>query len=235
MTGVASRRRADELIAAGRVRVNGAPVPPGGMMVTPGRDRVEVDGAALARLDHRYFAANKPAGHLSAVRDRSRRPLVIDLLGKDAAGMYPVGRLDRESRGLILLTNDGELSHRVQHPRHHLEKEYRVVVRGRPNAAATRRLRRGVVLEEGQTAPADVELVGDGPIPGTTELTMVLRQGWKRQVRRSLRAVGHEVIDLHRVRIGPLAIGDLAEGAVRELTPAEVAALRAAVGLEAPA
>ena len=231
MAGVASRRHADELIAGGRVLVNGKAPPPGGMLVTPGRDRVEVDGALLEQDRRRYFVVNKPAGYLSAVSDRSRRPLVVSLLGDDAPGMHPVGRLDRDSRGLLLLTNDGALSYRVQHPKHHLDKEYRVVVTGRPNAAATRRLRRGVVLEEGRTAPADVELVGEGPTPGTTELSVVLRQGWKRQIRRSLRAVGHRVVDLRRVRIGPLTLGDLGEGRARELAAGEVVALRAAVGL----
>jgi 23S rRNA pseudouridine2605 synthase len=235
MAGVAARRKADSLIAAGRVTVNGARTPPGGVMVRPGRDIVAVDGSEVrpAPAEHHYLAVNKPAGYLTAVSDRSRRPLVMSLVrGHPAAGrLHPVGRLDLDSRGLILLTDDGELSFRLQHPRHHVEKEYEAVVRGRPSAEAVARLREGVVLEEGRTAPAQVKVVGNGPDAGTTRVRIVIRQGWKRQVRRSFLVVGHRVLDLRRVRIGPLRIGDLAEGGVRELTAAEVAALRAEVGL----
>jgi 23S rRNA pseudouridine2605 synthase len=235
MAGVAARRKADDLIAAGRVTVNGARTPPGGLMVRPGRDVVAVDGSEVrpAPAEHHYLAVNKPAGYLSAVSDRSRRPLVTSLLrGRPATErLHPVGRLDLDSRGLILLTDDGELSFRLQHPRHHVEKEYEAIIRGRPSAEALEKLRQGVVLEEGRTAPAQVKVVGGGPDAGTSRVRIVIRQGWKRQVRRSFLVVGHRVLDLRRVRIGPLRIGDLAEGAARELTTAEVGALRREVGL----
>jgi 23S rRNA pseudouridine2605 synthase len=239
MAGVAARRRADELIAAGRVRVNGAAPPPGGVLVTPGRDVVEVDGAEVRPAEaHRYIAVNKPAGYLSAVSDRSRRPLVTSLvpagLGGATSGrqpLHPVGRLDLRSRGLILMTDDGELSFRLQHPRHHVEKEYRVVVGGRPREPQLEKLRQGLELEEGRTAAAEVEVIS-GTARGLTSLRVVLRQGWKRQLRRSFQAIGYHVSDLVRVRIGPLQLGDLEEGRSRVLTPAEVAALRRAVGLD---
>jgi pseudouridine synthase len=235
MAGVAARRKADQLVAAGRVTVNGAKPPPGGQLVRPGEDVVAVDGTEVraAPAEHHYLAVNKPAGYLSAVSDRSRRPLVTALV-KGRAGverLHPVGRLDLDSRGLILLTDDGELSFRLQHPRHHVDKEYEVVVRGRPSEEVLDRLRGGVELEEGRTAPSKVKLLGGGPDAGTTRLLVVLRQGWKRQIRRSLQVLGHRVVDLRRVRIGPLRLGDLAEGRSRELRQAEVDALRGEVGL----
>jgi 23S rRNA pseudouridine2605 synthase len=235
MAGVAARRKADELIAAGRVTVNGAKPPPGGRLVRPGEDIVAVDGAEVrpAPAEHHYLAVNKPAGYLSAVSDRTRRPLVTSLVkGRDGADrLHPVGRLDLDSRGLILLTDDGELSFRLQHPRHHVEKEYEVVVRGKPSQEVLDKLRSGVQLEEGRTAPSTVKLLGGGPDAGTSRLRVVLRQGWKRQVRRSLQVLGHRVVDLRRVRIGPLRLGDLVEGGARELRQTEVDALRREVGL----
>jgi 23S rRNA pseudouridine2605 synthase len=235
MAGVAARRKADELIAAGRVTVNGAKPPPGGRLVRPGEDIVAVDGAEVrpAPAEHHYLAVNKPAGYLSAVSDRTRRPLVTSLVkGREGADrLHPVGRLDLDSRGLILLTDDGELSFRLQHPRHHVEKEYEVVVRGKPSQEVLDKLRSGVQLEEGRTAPSTVKLLGGGPDAGTSRLRVVLRQGWKRQVRRSLQVLGHRVVDLRRVRIGPLRLGDLVEGGARDLRQTEVDALRREVGL----
>lgn len=239
MAGVAARRKADELIAAGRVRVNGATPPPGGVLVVPGRDHVEVDGAVVTpAAKHRYAAVNKPAGYLSAVSDRSPRPLVTSLLPvglrERAPGrqpLHPVGRLDLRSRGLIILTDDGELSFRLQHPRHHVEKEYLVTVDRKPVAKDLERLRRGVKLDEGTTAPAEVEVVPQAKRGRAATLRIVLRQGWKREIRRSLDVLGYRVIDLLRVRIGPLRLGDLPEGRGRELTAGEVAELRATVGL----
>jgi len=235
IAGVAARRKADELIAAGRVTVNGSPTPPGGLLVMPGQDIVAVDGAEVkpALAEHRYLAVNKPAGYLTAVSDRSHRPLVTALVRNRPAAerLHPVGRLDLDSRGLILLTDDGELSFRLQHPRHHVDKEYELIVRGRPSAEALEKLRQGVVLEEGRTAPAEVKLVGSGPDTGTTRLRVVLRQGWKRQLRRSFQSVGHRVLDVRRIRIGSLRLGDLPEAGVRELRASEVEALRREVGL----
>jgi 23S rRNA pseudouridine2605 synthase len=235
MAGIAARRKADALIAAGRVTVNGGPTPRGGQLVRPGLDVVSVDGAEVgpAPPAQNYVAVNKPPGYLSAVSDRSHRPLVTSLVrGREGANrLHPVGRLDLDSRGLILLTDDGELSFRIQHPRHHVAKEYRVVVRGRPTPETLEKLRRGVLLEEGVTSRSEVSVLGRGPDADTTRLQVVLRQGWKRQLRRSLRVLGHPVIDLCRTRIGPLRLGQLAEGAARELKASEVEALRHEVGL----
>lgn len=232
MCGAAARRKADELIAAGRVTVNGEPTPPGGRMVTPGEDRVELDGRLVESLGaHRYFAVNKPVGYLSAVSDRTRRPLVTQLVPRAdrEAGIHPVGRLDLRSHGLIVLTDDGELSFRLQHPRHHVEKEYRVEVRGELSEAALDRLRAGVKLEEGTTAPAVFEVLERGG--RRVVVRVVLRQGWKRQLRRSFAEVEATVLDLKRTRVGPLQLGDLPEGKSRRLTDGEVAALRSAVDL----
>jgi 23S rRNA pseudouridine2605 synthase len=196
---------------------------------------VALDGAEVGPTPagRSYVAVNKPAGYLSAVSDRSRRPLVTSLVrGREGANrLRPVGRLDLNSRGLILLTDDGELSFRLQHPRHHVAKEYRVMVRGRPTPETLEKLRRGVVLEEGTTSPSEVAVLGRGPDADTTRLRVVLSQGWKRQLRRSLRALGHPVIDLCRTRIGPLRLGQLAEGAARDLKPSEVESLRHEVQL----
>jgi 23S rRNA pseudouridine2605 synthase len=232
LCGVAARRKADLLIAEGRVTVNGAVPPPGGVLVAPGRDEVRVDGGVVTRGERamRYFAVNKPPGYLSAVSDRSRRPLVVGLVPDPVPGLAPVGRLDLESRGLILLTDDGEMSFRLQHPRHHVEKEYEVTVSGAVTEAQLAKLRAGVKLEEGTTAPARYDVIEESA--GSTRLRAVLRQGWKRQVRRSLASVRLRVTDLCRVRIGPLLLGDLPAGKSRPLLPGEVAALRAAVGLE---
>ncbi|HEV1997837.1 MAG TPA: pseudouridine synthase, partial [Candidatus Dormibacteraeota bacterium] len=232
MCGVAARRKADELIAAGRVTVNGEPTPPGGRLVTPGLDRVELDGHLVeSAAAHRYFAVNKPVGYLSAVSDKTRRPLVTQLVPRAdrEAGVHPVGRLDLRSHGLIILTDDGELSFRLQHPRHHVEKEYRVEVRGELTEAALDTLRAGVKLDEGTTSPAVFEVLARGA--RRVVVRVVLRQGWKRQLRRSFAEVETTVLDLKRTRVGPLDLGDLPEGKSRRLSDGEVAALRAAVDL----
>jgi 23S rRNA pseudouridine2605 synthase len=234
MCGVAARRKADELIAGGRVTVNGAATPPGGVMVRPGQDLVEVDGRPVQpNPGHRYLVVNKPVGYLSAVSDRTRRPLVTQLVPRAdrEAGVHPVGRLDLRSHGLILLTDDGELSFRLQHPRHHVEKEYLVQVRGELGEDALEKLRAGVDLAEGTTSPAVFEVLERGG--RRVIVRVVLRQGWKRQLRRSFAAVESTVLDLKRVRVGPLVLGDLPEGRSRALLPDEVTVLRAAVGLEA--
>ncbi|MGI8607782.1 MAG: pseudouridine synthase [Candidatus Dormibacteria bacterium] len=232
MCGVAARRKADEMIAAGRVTVNGAPTPPGGQMVTPGTDVVAVDGQPVqSAVAHRYYAVNKPVGYLSAVSDRTRRPLVTQLVPRAdrEAGIHPVGRLDLRSHGLIILTDDGELSFRLQHPRHHVDKEYRVEVRGELSEASLDQLRAGVHLEEGTTTAAVFEVLERGA--RRVVVRVVLRQGWKRQLRRSFAEVEATVLDLKRIRVGPLELGDLPEGKSRRLTDPEVAALRGAVQL----
>jgi len=217
--GVASRRAATEIVRAGRVRVDGE------RELDPAREidgqRVELDGRPVAGIEPRVvYALNKPAGVVSTVHDTHGRPTVVDLV-RDDRRLYPVGRLDADSTGLILLTNDGELANLLAHPRHEVPKAYRAHLGGgRPSATALAALRDGVVLDDGRTAPAQVRRVSANVIE------LELREGRKRQVRRMCEAVGHSVIELTRVRFGPLELGGLELGAARLLTDAEVTALR---------
>jgi 23S rRNA pseudouridine2605 synthase len=214
--GVASRRGADELIKAGRVRVNGEP----GQLNTfvQAHDRVEVDGEPVAKQRLAYVLLNKPAGVVTTARDPQGRPTVVELVGHESR-VVPVGRLDADTTGALLLTNDGPLAHRLAHPRYGVEKVYVADVAGDLDEDALRRLREGVELEDGPTAPAKARRLARGRI----ELT--LHEGRNRQVKRMLEAVGHPVRRLHRSRYAGLEVGDLEPGAWRELTSAEVARL----------
>lgn len=215
--GVASRRKADELIKAGRVTVNGEP----GQLNTfvASSDRVELDGRPLAKQQLAYVLLHKPAGVVTTAHDPQGRPTVVDLVGHDSR-VVPVGRLDADTTGVLLLTNDGELAHRLAHPRYGVEKVYEAEVEGRPGAEVLRRLREGIELEDGPTAPAGARVIA----PGRVEL--VLHEGRTHQVKRMLEAVDHPVRRLHRSRYAGLTLGSLAPGAWRELTRAEVDALR---------
>ncbi len=219
--GVASRRAADELIKAGRVRVNGAP---GELNSDVGaRDVVEVDGERVRPQKLAYVLLHKPAGVVTTARDPHGRPTVVDLIGRKP-GVVPVGRLDADTTGVLLLTNDGPLAHRLAHPRYAVDKVYVADVEGRPSDAALRRLAEGVELEDGRTAPARVRRLG----PSRLELT--IHEGRKHQVKRMLEAVGHPTRSLHRSRYSGLGVEGLAPGEWRELMPAEIAALRARAG-----
>ena len=226
--GVAARRKADELIAAGRVTVNGRSAALG-QLVRPGLDRVAVDGAEITAVPRAYLMLNKRAGVLTTVRDDRGRATVMERLPAGTGRLYPVGRLDLDSRGLVLLTNDGELAGRLTHPRYHVEKEYRVAIAGAPAEGALQRLRKGLRVGDESFLPAEVEVLKASP--RETRVRMVLREGRKREVRRMWRALGHDVLDLERVRIGPLRLGRLAPGAIRPLTRAEVHRLRESAGL----
>jgi 23S rRNA pseudouridine2605 synthase len=217
--GVASRRGADELIKAGRVRVNGEP---GQLNTFVGAgDVVELDGRPLAPQTLGYVLLHKPAGVVTTARDPHGRPTVVGLVDHPAR-VVPVGRLDADTTGALLLTNDGPLAHRLAHPRYRVEKVYDVEVEGRPDDAALRRLAEGVELEDGRTAPAGVRRLG----PSTLELT--LHEGRKHQVKRMCEAVGHPVVRLHRSGYAGLTVAGLDPGAWRELTAREVERLRAA-------
>jgi 23S rRNA pseudouridine2605 synthase len=224
--GVASRRAAEQLIAAGRVSVGGEPV------TDPARDvdessGVAVDGRPVVPEPHEVHALNKPAGVVSTARDTHGRPTVVELV-RSRRRLYPVGRLDADSTGLILLTNDGELAERLTHPRYGVEKVYRARVQpARVSQRALDALRRGVELEDGRTAPARVRQ----PRPGVLEIT--IREGRKRQVRRMCEAVGHRVIELQRVAFGPLGLRGLEPGESRRLSRAEVERLRRAARITA--
>ncbi len=228
---MASRRGADELIAAGRVLVNGRRPPPSGLLVDPESDRVTVDGRAVAPVTgHAYLALNKPPGVLVTASDPEGRPTIFDLLGEhQGRRLFAAGRLDYDTSGLLLVTDDGELANRLAHPRYKVLKEYVATVRGVPGERDLRTLREGVQLDDGMTQPAEVELLGSAR--GTSDVRLVLREGRNRQVRRMLEAVGHNPRALVRTAFGPVRLGRLKEGGVRRLRPGEVQALRRAAGL----
>ena len=219
--GLGSRRTCDELVAAGRVTVNGEVAEPG-TRVDPDHDTIAVDGAVVGvRPGLVHYLLNKPAGVVTTASDPQGRPTVVGLVPAEPR-VFPVGRLDADTEGLLLLTNDGDLAQRVAHPSHGVEKEYLAEVEGTPSRGALRRLREGVELDDGPTAPAQVTAVA----PGALRIT--LHEGRNRQVRRMCAAVGHPVVRLVRVRIGPLADRQLAPGEWRELTQAEVRSLERA-------
>jgi pseudouridine synthase len=226
--GVASRRGAEALIAAGRVAVNGEVVTDPGRRIDPRADQISVDGRPVRPPpDKVYVALNKPPGVVSTTNDPWGRPTVLDLLPR-IGRLYPVGRLDAESEGLMLMTNDGELANRLMHPRYGCAKEYRALVRGEPTPDRLEQLRRGVLLDDGLTAPAEAEV--EGAEAGGHWLRVTLREGRKRQVRRMLAALGLQVERLQRVRIGSLRLGALPLGACRPLSRTEIAALQGTAG-----
>jgi 23S rRNA pseudouridine2605 synthase len=218
--GVASRRRSEELIAKGLVTVGGETV------VDPARDvdetsDVRVNGAPLGTEAREVWAVNKPAGVVSTAREPGERRAVVELVDSKAR-LYPVGRLDADSTGLLLLTNDGELANHLTHPRYEVAKTYRARLAKPPRERELARLRHGVELEDGPTAPAQVRAVSD------REIEIVLREGRNRQVRRMVEAVGNRVVALQRTGFGPLTLGKLGEGQARRLSAREVEKLRVA-------
>ena len=220
--GIGSRRVCEDLIAEGRVRVDGD-IAVLGRRVDPETALIEVDGAPVGvRPDLVHYVLNKPAGVVTTADDPQGRPTVVGLVPNEPR-VFPVGRLDVDTEGLLLLTNDGELAHRLTHPSYGVEKEYVAEVEGLPTRAVLRRLREGVELDDGPTAPARATLVD----PSVVRLT--IHEGRNRQVRRMCEAVGHSVVRLVRTRIGPLADRSLAPGAWRELTGDEVRSLQRAV------
>lgn len=232
--GVCSRRKADELIAAGKVRVNGELVTELGLRIRPQSDVVLVQGKqvlpAVQQREYRYIALHKPVQVVSTASDPEGRQTVVDLLpgGYQSQRLYPVGRLDYFSEGLILLTNDGELTHRLTHPRYHLSKIYEVTVRELPTPEMLHHMRSGMTLAEGERlAPVEVSTSPDNP----RHMHLTLRQGVNRQIRRMCRDLGLTILKLIRVSIGPVRLGNLPSGESRELAGDEVAALKKAVRL----
>jgi len=223
--GVASRRAAEQLILEGRVTVNGTVITKLGVQVDPDRDAIKVDGRRIRQRppQRTYLALNKPRGVLTTLSDPEGRPTIIDLLPRGIPRVYPVGRLDFNSEGLILLTDDGDLARLLTHPGSGVEKVYRVKIQGTPDTRALDRIRRGITLDGRKTAPARVRIYRQGKNPW---LEIAVTEGRKHLVRRMLEAVGHRVTKLRRMRIGTLDLGDLPAGQVRRLTDNELSRLR---------
>jgi 23S rRNA pseudouridine2605 synthase len=220
--GAASRRKADELIKAGRVTVNGEP---GQLNTFVGKqDRVELDGRPVAKQPLAYVLLNKPAGVVTTASDPHGRPTVVELVSDFPVRVVPVGRLDADTTGALLLTNDGDLAHRLAHPRYEVEKVYEAEVEGEPSDEALRRLEQGIELDDGRTAPAKAKRLA----PSRIELA--IHEGRKHQVKRMLEAVGHPVKRLHRSRYAGLTLKGLGPGDSRELTGAAVERLRSGYG-----
>ncbi|MCH8083149.1 MAG: rRNA pseudouridine synthase [Myxococcales bacterium] len=227
--GVASRRAAEDLIRAGRVTVNGV-VATLGESADPDRDAISFDGERIQREPLEYWIVHKPRGVLTTVSDPQGRSTVVDLVRDSTVRLFPVGRLDLLSEGLVLLTNDGPLAHSLLHPSFGEEREYRVTVRGSFDRSTQRRISEGVELEDGLTAPARVGAVRFDPQTRTTRFALTLVEGKKRQIRRMMRELGRPVVRLVRVRLGPLELGQLEPGKARPLGARERRVLRKALG-----
>lgn len=229
--GVASRRAVERLIAEGRVSVNGGVVTEMGTKVSSRADVVEVDGVVVvAREGARvYFALNKPAGYLTTLADPQGRATIVDLMPQGAPRLFAVGRLDADTTGLLILTDDGDLAYRLMHPAFHVPKTYHATVAQEPSESVLEQLRAGVQLDDGMTAPAEANVIGcDG---GRCVVALTIREGRKRQVRRMFYTLRHPVLELCRVSFGPVQLGSLPPGATRALSDDEVLALRHAAGL----
>ncbi|KXG75301.1 Ribosomal large subunit pseudouridine synthase B [Fervidicola ferrireducens] len=221
MAGIASRRACETLILDGRVQVNGKIVKELGIKVDPDVDEVRVDGE-ICRIKMKpvYIIMNKPKGVLTTVKDPFGRPTIIDLLAGVKERVFPVGRLDKDTEGLLIITNDGELSYKLTHPKHQIDKTYIAKVMGVPDEKDIRRLRKGIFLEDGKTAPAKVRILKKGK--NFAVLEIIIHEGRKRQVRRMCEAIGHPVLSLRRTRIGNLTLRGLAPGGWRYMTEEEV-------------
>ncbi|AYK68064.1 MULTISPECIES: 23S rRNA pseudouridine(2605) synthase RluB [Bacillus] len=224
--GVASRRKAEELIKEGKVKVNGKVVTELGVKVT-GSDQIEVNGLKVEREEPVYFLLYKPRGVISAVQDDKGRKVVTDFFKNIPQRIYPIGRLDYDTSGLLLLTNDGEFANKLMHPKYEIDKTYVAKVKGIPPKELLRKLERGIRLEEGKTAPAKAKLLSLDKKKQTSIIQLTIHEGRNRQVRRMFEAIGHEVIKLKREEYAFLNLRGLHTGDARELTPHEVKRLRA--------
>ena len=222
MSGAASRRAAEAMIEDGRVKVNGKTIAEQGVKVEIGADKVTVDGKELKIKDKKYYIMlNKPTGYVSTAKDQFDRPTVIDLVGGEiGTRIFPVGRLDYDTEGLLLLTNDGDITYRITHPKFHTDKTYIAVINGGISISGLNRLRRGVKIENYKTSPAEVEILDAS---GTkTMLEITIHEGKNRQVRKMFEAVGCKVIGLQRIKIGQIELGNLPLGRWRHLTAHEM-------------
>jgi 23S rRNA pseudouridine2605 synthase len=234
--GVASRRAAEKLILEGRVSVNGETIREMGSKADPDTDEIRVDGRRIKRAQRlRYFLLNKPRGYVTTRSDPEMRPTVMDLLKGVREYVYPVGRLDFDSEGLLILTNDGDLAAKLTHPSHEVDRVYEAQVLGVPDAHDIDRLSRGVVIEGRRTSPAKIERLTDNRRGGDTSLLRItIHEGRTRQVRKMCDAIGHPVRTLRRIRIGPITDKHLRAGAFRELSAEEIRRLRNATGKSSP-
>lgn len=226
--GVASRRKCETMIEEGRVSVNGKIVNTMGIIINPQKDVVSVDGQTIELEDKMiYLALNKPIGYISSVRDQFDRPTVIDLIDSDIERVYPVGRLDYDSEGLILLTNDGNLAYKLTHPKYNVPKEYFVVVEGIPSQSDLNSLRQGIYLDGSKTRPVVIKHIRDHQ--GMSSLRVILMEGRNRQIRKMFDFISHPVISLQRVRIANILLGTMAPGQWRHLNKNEVENLKSSV------
>ncbi len=223
--GIASRRQCEQIIREGRVDVDGTTVTELGTKVDPQRQKITVDGQPIRRRRHVYFMLNKPPGVLSTSHDESGRMRAIDLIDSTER-VYTVGRLDKSSEGLIVITNDGDLANQLTHPRYGVEKTYLVRVVGQPSIENLNRLRAGIHLAEAYARVAEVRVKKQ--LQNCTDLEILLKEGRNREIRRVMASLGHKVVLLKRIAIGPIRLGEMPRGAFRELTPSELDALRGA-------
>lgn len=221
--GIASRRAAEDLIKQGRVKVNGTVITDMGISVSEA-DIVEVDGITLENEDEKvYIMLNKPVGYVSSAKDQFGRQTVLDLVKDIKKRLYPVGRLDYDTSGLILLTNDGDFTYRMTHPKHEISKVYEALISGVPSSEEIKRFETGLEIEDYITSPAQISIVYTNG--NNTLVHITIHEGKNRQVRKMCLAIGHKVITLRRISIGPIALGDISEGKWRKLTPDELKSL----------
>ena len=223
--GIDSRRKCEQLILDGRVSVNGQVVRELGVKVS-GKDRIEVDGVPIYREEPRYILLYKPRGVISAVSDDKNRPVVLDYIQGIKERIYPIGRLDYDTTGLLLLTNDGTFANLLMHPRHQIDKVYIAKVKGIPNEDSLKRLAKGIVLDGKKTSRARAQLLSQNDQNQTAIVQLTIREGWNHQVKRMFEAVGHPVMKLKRERYGFLDLGNLQPSEWRELTAFEVSKLK---------
>lgn len=225
MSGEASRRAAEEMIKNGRVSVNGVPVSEMGIKVEIGADKVHLDGKEIKpELKKYYIMLNKPVGYVTTVSDQFDRPTVIDLIGEEIkARVFPVGRLDYDTQGLLLMTNDGDFTYKVTHPKHRIDKTYVAEIKGGITVKGLNALRRGVIIDDYKTSPAEVEMLSAEK--GVTVIKITIHEGKNRQVRKMFEAVGCKVLSLKRISIGKVELGNLPIGRWRYLTSHEISYL----------
>ena len=227
--GIASRRGAAEILKAGRVKVDGVVIRQPGHRVNPEKNEITLDNQRSSAQDNSYFILNKPSGVTSTVKDKYAQRTVIDIIGEKGVRVYPVGRLDKDTTGLMLLTNDGPLAYRLTHPKFAVEKVYRVCVEGKIPLSTCKKLAKGVILEEKKTYPCTIRLIAHGN--NHSELEIILTEGRKRQIKKMFAFVGHPTFSIQRIKFGPLMLKGLKEGSWREASSEEVKLLKETAGV----